>query len=308
MDTETHTLKKAAVVLNGASGALLGRTDTSSSLEDLLRAAGFAPEFIPPQFGSIQQRMKRACEIAPILIVGGGDGTIACGAQEAYATGTILGILPLGTMNVLAIDLGIPVGNVAAAVAVLRDNPVREIDAASVNGQIYLCHSWIGLPARLGRYREAGRGKGSLIRLWYRVARAALRVSARYGSPRIVLSVDGVERKTHAAALTVTPNLLNDASGRLLGRERMDAGVLGVYAIRHMNLMAMLKLAFRALIGRKDPDLRSSVAKQAIVTRFGRRSRKAIRVMSDGEVFLMRPPLTYRILPRAIRIIAPPAK
>ncbi len=307
MNTGTPTLRKAAVVLNGASGALLGRTDASASLDDLLREAGFEPEFIPPEFGSLPQRMKRACEIAPVLIIGGGDGTIACGAQEAYATGTTLGILPLGTMNVLAIDLGIPVGDVAAAVAVLRDNPVREIDAASVGGRLYLCHSWIGLPARLGRYREAGRGKGSLVRLWYRVARAALRASARYGSPWIVLSVDGIERRTHAAALSVTPNPLNDVSGRVLGRSRMDAGVLGVYAIRYLTLTAILKLIVRALLGRKDPDLRSSIAQEVIVTRFGRRSRRAIRVMSDGEISLMRPPLIYRILPRAVRIIAPPA-
>jgi diacylglycerol kinase family enzyme len=310
MDTGTPTLRKAAVVLNGASGALLGRTDASASLDDLLRAAGFAPEFIPPEAGSISQRMKQACETAPLLIVGGGDGTIACAAQEAYATGTTLGILPLGTMNVLAIDLGIPVGDVAAAVALLRNGTVREIDAASVDGRIYLCHSWIGLPARLGRYREAGRGKGSFVRLWFRVARAALRAFARYGSPRIVLSVDGVERKTHAAALSVMPNLLNDASGRLMGRARMDAGVLGVYAIRYMTVLAIVKLIVRALLGRlgTDPDFRSSIAHEVTVTRFGRRSRTAIRVMNDGEIFLMRPPLTYRILPRAIRIIAPPPK
>lgn len=311
MDTGTPTLKQAAVVLNSASGALLGRSDASAFLGDLLREAGFAPEFIAPEAGPLPHRMKLACATgAPLLIVAGGDGTIACAAQEAYTAGVTLGILPFGTMNVLAVDLGIPVGNVAAAVALLRDGVVREIDAASVGGRIYLCNSLLGLPARLARYREAGRGKGSMIRLWLRFARAALRAFARYGAPRIVLSIDGVERKAHAAALSVTPNLLNDMSGRLLGRSRMDAGVLGVYAIRHLTLMSIVRLSLRALLGRlgTDPDLRSSTARAVTVTRFGRRSRKAIRVMNDGEVFLMRPPLTYRILPRAIRIIAPPAE
>jgi diacylglycerol kinase family enzyme len=100
--------------------------------------------------------------------------------------------------------------------------------------------------------------------------------------------------------------LLNDGSGRLLGRARMDAGVLGVYAVRYLTLMAVLKLVVRALLGRKDPDLRSSVAQEVIVARFGLRSRMAIRVINDGEISLMRPPLIYRMLPRAIRIIAPP--
>jgi diacylglycerol kinase family enzyme len=311
MNTGTPALKHVAVVLNGASGAVLDRSDAATLLDDMLRAAGFAPQFIPPEAGSLPQRMRLACETgATLLIVAGGDGTIACAAQEAYAAGITLGILPLGTMNVLAVDLGIPVGDLTAAVALLRDGVAREIDAASVNGQIYLCNSLLGLPARLARYREAGRGKGSMVRLWLRFARAALRAFARYGAPRIVLSIDGVERRTHAAALSVTPNLLNDTSGRLLGRARMDAGVLGVYAIRHLTLRSILKLSVRALIGRlgTDPDLRSSIAHEVVVTRFGRRSRKAIRVMNDGEVFLMRPPLDYRILPRAIRIIARPAK
>lgn len=308
MDTETLTLKPAAVVLNAAAGALLGRPDASALLEDLLRSAGFAPCFIPAQAGSLPHRVKLATETgAPLLIVAGGDGTIACAAQAAREAGMILGILPFGTMNVLAGDLEIPVGNVAAAVALLRDGVVREIDAAEVDGRLYLCNSLLGLPARLARYREAGRGKGSMVRLWLRFARAAFRAFSHYGSPRIVVSIDGKERKTHAAALSISPNLLNDTTGRFLGRARMDAGVLGVYAIGHLTLMSIPRLIVRALLGRikTDPDFRSGAAHEVVVTRFGGRSRKAIRVMNDGEVFLMRPPLTYRILPRAIRVIAP---
>src|SRR6202007_1583715 len=120
----------------------------------------------------------------------GGDGTIACAAQQIVGTDIVLGILPSGTMNVLAVDLNIPVGDVAAAIAVLRDGRVREIDAAEVNGQLYLCGSMLGLPARLARYREMGRGKGSMTRLWLRFTRAAFRAFARYGAPRVVLAVD----------------------------------------------------------------------------------------------------------------------
>jgi len=38
----------------------------------------------------------------------------------------------------------------------------------------------------------------------------------------------------------------------------------------------------------------------------GRRAARTIRVMNDGEVNLMAPPLTYRIVPRAIRVMSPP--
>ena len=50
-----------------------------------------------------------------MLVIAGGDGTIACAAQQIVGTDVTLGILPFGTMNLLAVDLGIPVGNIAAA-------------------------------------------------------------------------------------------------------------------------------------------------------------------------------------------------
>jgi diacylglycerol kinase family enzyme len=310
MDTGPVTLVKAAVVLNSAAGALLYRSDASAALTDLLAEAEFEPHFIPPEAGTLAQRMEAACKLgAPVLIVAGGDGTIACAVNAMQGTDITLGILPFGTMNVLAVDLGIPVGNVAAAVALLRDGQVRAIDAASVNGLIYLCGSMLGLPARLARYREAGRGKGSMVRLWLRFARAAFRAFARYGTPRAVLAIDGRIIELRAAALNITPGSLNDSSGRIFGRQRLDEGVLGVYAIRHITLLSVIRIAFHALIGRlgTDRDISGKRAREVVVTRLGRRRPKFFRVMNDGEVSLMAPPLTYRILPGVVRVIAPPS-
>ncbi len=181
----SDTPKRIAVVSNAASGGFLDSPGAPDTLPALLRDAGFAAEFIAPEAGTLPERIKLACESgAEMVVIAGGDGSIACAAQSVARTGMVLGILPFGTMNVLAKDLGIPVGDVAAAVAVLRNGQVREIDAAEVNGQLYLCASMLGLPARLARYREAGRGKGSVARLWLRFARAALRAFARYGTPR----------------------------------------------------------------------------------------------------------------------------
>jgi diacylglycerol kinase family enzyme len=299
---------RIAVVLNAASGAFLDAPGVSATLPELFRDAGLAAEFIDPEVGTLPRRIELACASgADMLVVAGGDGTIACAARQLAGTGVVLGILPFGTMNVLAKDLDIPIGDIEAAVAVLRDGQVREIDAAEVNGRVYLCASMLGLPARLARYREAGRGKGSVSRLWYRFARAALRAFARYGAPRIALTVDGKPLELHAAAIVITPNLLDDAAGRRLGRDRLDAGRLGLYAIKHITLGSVLRLLARLVLrnSRHDADLHGQSADEVVITRIGRRHRTAIRVMNDGEVMLMVPPLTYRILPRAFRVMAP---
>jgi len=308
MNSGSLPAKRITVVCNAASGAFLDAPGASVALRDLLRDAGFVAEFIEPDGQTLSQRIDLACALgADMVVVAGGDGTIACAAQQLAGTGIVLGILPSGTMNVLAKDLGIPIGNVAAAIAILRDGQVREIDAGEVNGRVYLCASMLGLPARLARYREAGRGKGSVSRLWYRFARAALRAFAHYGAPRIVLTVDGKTLELRAAAIVITPNLLDDATGRRLGRDRLDAGRLGLYAIKHITLASVLRLLARLILRstRHDADLHGQSADRVVIARVGRRHRKAIRVMNDGEVMLMTPPLTYRILPRALHVMAP---
>ena len=273
---------RIAVVLNSTAGTFLDRPgldrpDAPDSLPHLLRDAGLEAEFIPQEAGTLPERIAQACLLKPhILVVAGGDGTVACAAQCIARTDIVLGILPFGTANVLARDLDIPIGNIAAAVAVLRDGGVREIDAAEVNGQLFLCGSMLGLPARLARYREMGRGKGSVTRLWLRFARAALRAFARYGAPRVALTVDGLPVELHAGAINITPNLLDDRTGRRLGRDRLDEGRLGLYALKLITLRAVLRLLVRLILrsSRRDPDLHGQSAKEIVVMRIGRRGRK----------------------------------
>ena len=295
------TIHHVAVVLNGKAGALLQREGAQSELLSLLAGAGFQAEFIPND-EPLPARIARAARSgADAVIVAGGDGTIACAAQALAGGPTPLGILPFGTMNLLARDLHLPIGDIAAAIRIMAEGRTRRIDVGDVNGHVFLCASMLGLPVRLGRTRERSRGGG--LWLWFRMARAALRLLIRGAPVKGTLEVAGAVSRLHATTLTVTVNAVSEASGLEFSRPRLDGGALALYVLRPRGLTGFLSLAVRLAAGRwrHDQAVQEHEAPAATV---GSRVR-AIQVMNDGEISLIPPPLQYRVRPGALLVLAP---
>ena len=298
------------MVLNGAAGALVDGGDQAGSLGAMFEAAGLRAHIVPQDAGTLPQRARLALERgAEMVVAAGGDGTIACTAQVLAGTGTPMGILPFGTMNLLAKDLGLPIGDVPAAVRVLAEGRPRRIDVGEVNGQVFLCASMLGLPARLARYRESERGH-SALRLWTRMARAAVRALARGHRLHVALRLEQEIVRLRTTSLTVTVNPLDDgssrrSSGRAFGRSCLDGGELAVYDIDRLGALATLRLSLRLLAGRWQDD--AAVHERRAGRLAVASGRPSLRVMNDGEVRLLRPPLRYRIRPLALWVIAPAA-
>jgi diacylglycerol kinase family enzyme len=292
-----------AVVLNQSAGALVGGPDVAEAIRAASAEHGLTPKFIPAEAGDLPARVTLARDSgAAAVVVVGGDGTVACAAQVLADTGTPLGILPSGTMNLLARDLAIPIGDLAAGVRVLAEGTPRAIDVGEVNGRVFLCGSMLGLPTRLAQYREAGRGE-PVLRLWVRFLGAALRIFFQYRPLALMVSVDGRTRHVRTSSLTVTVNALSDSTGRQFGRACLDGGILAVYIFNRLRLVDALRVGASAMLGRwrKDPVIDVLLGAEISVT--GRRP--ALPVMNDGEVGLLKAPLHYRIRPRALLVIAP---
>jgi diacylglycerol kinase family enzyme len=186
---------------------------------------------------------------------------------------------------------------------VLAEGTPRSIEVGEVNGRVFLCASMLGLPARLGRHREAGRAGGWAIAGWIRYGRAVLRGLRRYAAPKLTLQAAGEDTSVRAVSITVTVNALDDPSGRLFGRGRLDGGELAVLVVDRLGLSATLRLV-AALWRRRWREgglVREFRATDLVV----RRRSPAIRVMNDGEGLLLDAPLRYRIRPRALRVMAP---
>jgi diacylglycerol kinase family enzyme len=303
-DKDAAVPRTVAVVLNGAAGALLGEPDAMHSLQATFAEAQFTPHFVPPDAGTLPERIAQAAAMgADAVIVGGGDGTVACAAQTLAGGEIPLGVLPFGTMNLLAKDLDMPIDDTTAAIAVLAAGHVQAIDVADVNGKTFLCASMLGLPAHLGRFREAQRGAGSPLLAWSRIGAGFLGAIRSHRRMRAVVHLDGRKLRVRASSLSITVNALDDTSGRLFGRSRLDGGTLVLYVIRHLTLSRILILAWRMLRGnwRRDPALQEYPAREVVIVARGR----TMTVMNDGELMELPLPLTYTIRPGALRVLAP---
>lgn len=83
----------------------------------------------------------------PILIAAGGDGTLNAVVKGLAGSSTALGVLPTGTMNVFARELGIPYDNLDRAFEVILDGHVREVDLFEANGMPFVQMAGVGFDA-----------------------------------------------------------------------------------------------------------------------------------------------------------------
>ena len=106
---------------------------------------------------------KAVAERPRMIVAGGGDGTVSTVAAALVDTDIVFGVLPLGTLNHFAKDLGVPL-ELADAVALLASGRPKRVDVGEVNGRIFVNNSSLGLYPDIVRDRERqqkrlGRGK-----------------------------------------------------------------------------------------------------------------------------------------------------
>lgn len=293
---------RIAVVINTAAGSLIGKEGVPEEVAAHLERAGLDALIEPDDGRGLVARIRAACARGvDAVVVGGGDGTIACAAQELSGKDAALGILPLGTMNLLAKDLGLPLTLPEAADA-LANGVMRAIDVGEVNGRVFLCNSMLGIPARLAVQRERKRGAMSAREYW-RLAVAGVRSLSHSPPLTVALDLGQGPRRIRTRALVVVDNDYDEGLGQIMTRSRLDRGELVVYVARALGLLRALRLGFGMAIGhwRTSPGLERHAVKRLVI----HSRHKVLRVMNDGEVMMLRAPLRYRVRPKALRVIVP---
>ncbi len=243
-----------------------------------------------------------AAQQPDVLWVAGGDGTVLMAAKLAMQFGIPLGILPGGTMNLLARDLGMDLDMAQAVVQLVHGTPGR-IDVAYLNDEPFLCIANLGLSTRVTKRREALRQYPAWLR-WPIVALAAVRDLFVYPVLRLQFTVDGETFTVRTRSVSISNNPLDKDSAMIPTKPALNDGLLGLYVIRENSVWSLPRLVARLMQGTwaQDQDLLQMTA-QTITVTF--RQRRPLRVMTDGELGTLPSPLHFSIQSGALPVIMP---
>jgi diacylglycerol kinase family enzyme len=291
------------LVLANSASALVSRD--SEALVDRIRrafdAAGRAADVRLIEPAELAAAVRTASEEHRAIVVAGGDGSISTAAGMLAGSETALGVLPLGTLNHFARDIGMP-ADLEAAANVLTKGTIARVDVGEVNGRIFVNNSSVGIYAAIvadrdRQRREHRRGK------WLALTVAGVRALRHYQRRRLTVSAGERTWRRRTSLLFVGNNNYQLRFPSMGARPRLDGGHLCLFAIFGRG-WRLVRLALLALIGATvtNHDFeRAEGLREVIVT-----SEEAeLPVAIDGEIEWLLTPLRYRIRPLALTVIRP---
>ncbi len=297
-----------SVLINGGAGSV----DDSDSdgqvkaIEEAFVAAGAEADVEivePADFQATMRRIWDGPARPAAIVVAGGDGTVNCAAGEAVGTDLVVGVLPFGTFNHFAKDLGIPV-DLTEAAASLVSGEERQVDIGEVNGRVFVNNSALGVYPAMVAVRDRIRHQ----RGWGKVRAvpvAAVRVLRAFPVHRFDLrGSDGFSRtRVRTPFVFVGNGAYDNDSGKVGDRGSLDDGQLGLYVARVVSRWGLIRTVLRTMVSGTQAarDLDRAELAEFEVSGHVRR----LRVALDGEIAWMETPLRYKSCPGALRVLAP---
>jgi diacylglycerol kinase family enzyme len=301
--------KNVVVILNAKGGSVVGR---DAELRDQIVSAfvthGIAAEIILSSGRTIahiaRAQVRRGADAPSSIVAGGGDGTVRTVAQELAGSTIAFGILPLGTLNHFARDLGLPL-DIPGAVAIIAGGATAAIDAAEVNGRIFVNNSSIGLYPTMVRNRDRQIRQTRRAK-WLAMTIALLHVLRRPIARRLTIEAKDFVTP-HRTPFAFIGNNVYDTTLPTLGRRAtLSGGELCLFVAKPRGPFGVVGLLLRAAFGRLDQTSDFEQHRATTVTIHSRH--RHLTIALDGEVRRLRTPLRYRIRPGTLRVLVPPER
>jgi YegS/Rv2252/BmrU family lipid kinase len=283
-------LSRVCIIINPAARGAPAR------LRRLERIAGAAVIKTTLGPGDAEAQAERAVEQGySTIVAAGGDGTINEVVNGIGSAPVALGILPLGTVNVFAMEMGIPF-HLESAWRVIKAQKVRLLDLASANGHLFVQMAGVGLDAQIVQ-RNKRDIKAVLGPLSYLLT--ATQVAAER-PPRL--------RVTSSAHPPVEGSFVLVGNGRFYGGpfalfNEADAqdGLLDICVFRYMNYLHLMRYFRGAVFGSlsRFSDVTYFKARRLLVT-----ADRDVPLEADGEL-AGRAPVEFSVRRRKLRVLVP---
>jgi YegS/Rv2252/BmrU family lipid kinase len=233
------------------------------------------------------------------VIAAGGDGTVHRVLNGLFGTGAALGIIPAGSGNDLAVNLGIPRG-VHAAISLGLTAPVRKIDLCHVmpQGRYYACIASFGIDSHANRVANEHRGpfRGTALYVW-----SLLVALAQFQPPEVTVTHDDGQYRGPIMLLAAANAASYGGGLRIAPGAQLNDGFIHMVAIRRMSRTTLLR-HFPKIFNGSHVDL--DEVTYILSRRLRIEADRPLDIFADGE-FVGQTPATIEVLPEALRVIAP---
>ncbi len=289
--------KRAVLIVNTKSRR---GQEWFAAAQEALKSQGIEIERAS-RFEKIDELLKEAKEAigrgVPLVVAGGGDGTFNALSDLFVGKETVLGLLPLGTGNSLARDLGIP-ADVAKACEIIATGKVREIDLGYVNGTHFVNVATIGLTTRIAQ-NLTNDMKKRLGRFVYAVAIwRAMRKSKAF---RAKLETEHGTREFDCLQFVIGNGHFHAGPFPIAADASIVSGKLNIYAVEGRNKWSLVKYAL-SLPGGHFTALAEVHSERCDHGKLTAMPRKQVTV--DGEV-CTQTPLEFLSIPKGMRAMVP---
>lgn len=293
---------KVCVVMNRSSGKKKHQALTDKLQSQLAPACG-SFELRQSRKGSQLPALARqvATEGFDLVIAAGGDGTQSAVAGALAGTDTVMGVLPGGTFNYFARDLGVG-EEIDAALETLLNGRVHATDVGDINDLIFLNNVSLGaypqiLKTREGIYKRWGRSR---IAAYWSVLVALRRLRRPM---QLIAEVDGQEREYTSALVFVARSAYQLDSFGLEGADAIRDGKFAVLIAKARQPLPLMRSALRLAMGHsaKDSDFDLIVTDRLQM----RTPKKRQLVAHDGEKTVLHSPFDLKVRHGALKVLLP---
>jgi len=242
----------------------------------------------------LDETIKECMMNYPALLVGGGDGTIRSAAQRCINSPILLGILPLGTMNHFCKELKLP-SNAEELIQAIKTRATITIDAAEVNGNVFVNNSSIGFyPGFLLK-------RNKLMKFYNKwLSYIPSLIEALKHNKMFSLEIKGekINLSLKTSFLMISNNLYSYQFPFVFVRQSFNQSILGIYYLKY-GKMRLAKILWSFFSKKNYFEMEKTENPITISIN----SSQKVPVSLDGELMMMENNLTYKIHPKSLNLL-----